>query len=273
MIVYKHRFVTVGEVWFDEEPAQAGVDIIEYRQRLTPTKGAQCTPFHTRIVNLQRNPDEILSEFKKGTRYEIRRGESKDRLSFDWLDAPQDSDVSEFCEFYDAFAATKSLAPLNRPRALLYVQSRALSLSRMRCSDGAVVVWHAYLRAGNRARLLHSASLYRATDDHSFRSFVGRANRLLHWLDMQKLRSECVAEYDLGGWYAGDADRILVAINAFKEEFGGRTAVEYNAIRCVTLKGRFFTLASSLLSQKRKQGKRAGYGRRQNGPAGLPGEG
>ncbi len=251
MIAYRRRCVNVDEVWFNEVSAPTGVDIVEYRQRPAPIKGGRCEPFHTRIVDLRRDPQEIFSEFKKDTRYEIRRAESKDELSFDWLGTPEESDVSSFCEFYDAFAATKSLAMLNRPHTLRYTHARVLTFSRMRRGDGTMVIWHAYLRGGNRARLLHSASLFREADNSASRSLTGRANRLLHWLDMQKLRMEGVTEYDLGGWYPGDTDRALSAINAFKEEFGGRPAIEYNAVQCVTLKGTLYALAARLLRGKK----------------------
>jgi len=40
MIMFQRRFVSVGEVWFDQEPEGLSVDVVEYRQRSTPIAGA-----------------------------------------------------------------------------------------------------------------------------------------------------------------------------------------------------------------------------------------
>lgn len=110
-------------------------------------------------------------------------------------------------------------------------------------SDGTVLVWHAYYVGQSRARLLHSASLFREASDSAFRTLVGRANRYQHWRDMLKLKADGLTTYDMGGWYAGSEDEAKLSINKFKEGFGGETVVEYHCEEAVSLKGKLYKIA------------------------------
>jgi len=240
MIVTKRKFILVGECWFDENPYGAKVDLIEFVQRPEPLTGGRFSPFYTMIVDLTQKQEEIFDKIKKDTRYEIRRGETKDGLVFNWVESPDSETLHNFYRFYDSFAATKSMQPINRNRVGRYAEAGNLRLSRAISSEGIDLVWHAYFCLGNRARLLHSASVYRESSDSGFRSMVGRANRFLHWQDMLKLKEQGIAIYDLGGWYAGNEDEAKLSINRFKEEFGGAIVEEYNGEFPVSLKGQLY---------------------------------
>jgi hypothetical protein len=102
--------------------------------------------------------------------------------------------------------------------------------------DGEVLIWHAHLRGPDRARLLHSASIFREMDKDTA-NLIGRANRLHHWADMQRFRGEGLGTYDFGGWYAGSEDAAKLRINDFKRGFGGAIVPQYNADCASTWKG------------------------------------
>jgi len=240
MIVANRKFIRVGECWFDEDHHSVKVDLIEFVQRPQPLKGGRFSPFCTMIIDLTQEQEEIFDKIKKDTRYEIRRGETKDGLVFDWIESPNSETLLDFCLFYDSFAATKSMQPMNRDRIGRYAEAGNLKLSRAISSEDFDLVWHAYFCLGNRARLLYSASVYRESSDSGFRSLVGRANRFLHWRDMLKLKEQGIAIYDLGGWYAGNEDEAKLSINRFKEEFGGVIIEEYNGELPISYKGRLY---------------------------------
>jgi hypothetical protein len=122
----------------------------------------------------------------------------------------------------------------------------ALDLSRVRMESGKVLVWHAHLWTPSRARLLHSASLYRESDDTGFRNLIGRANRWLHWRDMLRYKAQGITAYDWGGWYAGDENEELLRINRFKDEWGGRVAHEFHCALPGSPRGRLVLAARRL---------------------------
>ena len=68
-------------------------------------------------------------------------------------------------------------------------------------------------------------------------AYIGRANRLHHWLDVLRFRDEGFAIYDFGGWYAGTANDELLRINRFKESFGGEVVLQYNCDQALSWKG------------------------------------
>ena len=68
-------------------------------------------------------------------------------------------------------------------------------------------------------------------------AYIGRANRLHHWLDVLRFRDEGFAIYDFGGWYAGRENEELLRINCFKESFGGKVVFHYKCDQGLSWKG------------------------------------
>jgi hypothetical protein len=235
MVVYERGYLRLAEVFFDERVAETPADIVRYQFRPEPVAGCRSFDFHTLVCNLGEEPDTLMGRIHKQTRYEIRRAE-KDNLTYEAAARPAPHIVTEFLDFYDQFAQSKHLKLANRSRISAFAAHEALDLSRMRSPEGEILVWHAYIRTSNRARLLHSASLFRAVDKQQA-AMISRANRLQHWLDIQRFRSEGLAIYDFGGWYPGETDTEKLRINQFKESFGGELVHQYNADRPVTWKG------------------------------------
>jgi hypothetical protein len=235
-------------VWFDEPADPGRVDAMCRMQAPAPVPGAACSEFHTIVVDLQAAEDDLLAAMTKDTRYEIRRAETKDGIVCSFAE-PGPQSVSEFCAFYNGFAESKGLGRANDQRLQVIGAGGCLALSRAGTPDGQILVWHAYYRGGSRVRLLHSASQFRGTDDSGFRNMVGRANRLLHWKDMQHFKQAGVRAYDLGGWYAGEADEEKLRINQFKQEFGGQVVKEYNCLWDVTLKAKVVHAGARLLAR------------------------
>jgi len=198
------------------------------------------------VVDLQREEDSILAAMKKDTRYEIRRAQSKDNLDSEWIGAPSPIDIERFCDFYDLFAKSRGLGKICRARLGAYISDGKLAFSRICDEEGAILVWHAYYCARKRARLLYSASVAGRGVSHDTGALAGRANRLLHWLDMIELRAAGFSTYDFGGWYEGIEDEAKLGINAFKEQFGGIQLCEKSWEEPTSLLGRLFSLLISL---------------------------
>ena len=235
MITYEKAHLRVAEFFFDEQESRTPADIVRYQFRPAPVKGCESSDFHTLCLDLACGADAILSKIHKETRYQIRRA-SKDNFACEYHSQPDAALAEEFFGFYDRFADIKNVPRVNRTRITAFRRHDVLDLSRVRGADGRVLVWHAYLRMRNCARLIHSASHFRVADK-SEAAMIGRANRYLHWMDILHCKQTGLGVYDFGGWYAGQTDVEKLKINHFKESFGGEPVHQYNADRSNSLMG------------------------------------
>ncbi|MCA1816903.1 MAG: hypothetical protein LC746_10930 [Acidobacteria bacterium] len=246
MIVYRKKFVRVAEGWHGEEPAAAGVDIVRRYQLAEPDPRAYCREFHTILIDLSADAGALFAAMKRGCRYEVRRAEAHDRLAYDFARADDATLLARFREGYDEFARARRLRPLDPAWLALTAETGNLYVSRVCDERRGELVFHSYYLSGGRATLLQSFSPQRAAADAG-RARVSRANRLHHWLDVQKFKADGATLYDLGGWYHGTTDPRRLAINRFKEGFGGAVVKNYIAERALTPRGRLFLTARRLL--------------------------
>ncbi len=243
MIKYTSKLLKRCEVWFDEEPTEE-VDILTYHQRTLPVVTAKCTDFYTLITDLSKKSDELLQNFSKDTRYEIRRAEKQDEIIYEyWMAKNTNAVLTRFHNFYDRFAIAKKLNVMDRRYLKRLADAGVLDLSVVQDKEGNDLVWHAYYRNTERVRLLHSCSLFRENADNASRNLSGRANRLHHWRDMLRFKQEGILCYDFGGWYEGNSDMEKLRINQFKSEFGGTVVKNYNCNQIVTVKARILMTA------------------------------
>jgi hypothetical protein len=249
MIVYGTGWLRRGKVWFDDQPTETKVDLIRYVHRREPLIGAQNREVYTIVTDLMKSPEDLLAGMTKDTRYEIRRAADKDKVTYRCWSVEMTDPLAQFVEFYDSVAAHKNIPAA--PASYLKVLARAgvLDLSTALDSNGSNLVWHAYYRGPRRVQLLHSGSIFRGSNDSSFRNLIGRANRYLHWQDMLRFKAAGVTVYDLGGWYAGNSHQEFLRVNQFKQEFGGRVVCEFNCRQLITIKAR---LADALVNSLRR---------------------
>jgi hypothetical protein len=180
-------------------------------------------------------------------RYEIRRAEQKDGVRCERWNAQSEASLRQFCDAFNAFAAEKGQPTVDLRRLRVLADGGILHITRAATKDDVPLTWHAYLCVGGRARLLHSCSLHRSSDDVAFRGLIGRANRYLHWSDMLLFKNEGFAMYDMGGWHLAGTDPELVRINEFKGKFGGDIVPCYSCKRPLTAKGRILSRLRYLL--------------------------
>lgn len=200
--------------------------------------------FYSSVLDLDREPAQLMTGIRKGFVYEIRRAQERDGiLPLIWA-APDEHQIAQFCAFFDAFAAAKSLGLSNRGKLSQFAQSGALVLS-VSIKDDQPQRWysaHAYICDGRRARLLYSAGNV-ALNDAEERKVQGRANKLLHWNMIEYFKARNYAEYDLGGISKSEA---LRAVDDFKLGFGGREILEYNYLVGITPLGKLAALSFAL---------------------------
>lgn len=241
MSIQRRHWPRVAEFWFGEPFEASGADVAYLYQAPAIPKGVVSNEKHTLVVDLQQTPEALLAGMKQETRYEVRRALQKDGLTEVQAHVPSVAEVDAFQAFYAEFAAEKGLVSVSRSYLLAALEAGGLQLSAS-CAGEEVLVRHSYLVVGKRARLWHSASLFRGQDG-ARRNLIGRANRLLHYQDMLAFKVKGIQEYDFGGWYAGAEDEEKLRINKFKEGFGGVPRCEYEATLPLTLVGRLYLAA------------------------------
>lgn len=247
MITIKGRFATYGEVWFDEEPPAAPeVDVLTFRGRDAPLDPEASSLFLSLVHDLTLDGQELFATFDGTARYEVRRAQSRDRLTAEFV-VDAGGALDAFCTFYDDFAKEKGLPPAYR-RALQATCDSGRLVLTCACRDGEALVWHAYVSDGRTAALLHSASHFRGASA-SKRALLGRANRWLHWRDMLAFKDMGVATYDWGGLFEDESVPEQASVNRFKRRFGGRPRRAYTCVAMLTMKGRAYLAFRSLLER------------------------
>lgn len=248
MNTFKEKFVSVKEVWFDEEPGKlSDVDIVYYYQRTNKIQDIEFDEFYTRLVYLDEDEDCLWQNFSKKNRYKIRRSAEKDHLIYQYWDAQiiDSNTLDNFLNFYDQFSRSQGLRKINISRTRSYFDAGMFDLSLVKSKDGIPLTWHGHCCVENRTCFLYSASM-RDSENTSYLSLVGRANRYHHWQDMLRFKKSGISIYDFGGWYAGNTNKKLMNINQFKEEFGGEVVQNFKAFHGVTLQGKLFVFLYKL---------------------------
>src|SRR5437588_4781102 len=217
MIVYRSRFLTRGEVWFDNHPTATPVDWIVYHQRSQPISKGSWRPFYTLTIDLTQAPEALLSRMDGFTAADIRKAEKKDLTVCERLEAVNPEVLAEFCGFYDQFAARKDLGSADRHWVERTAEAGNLDLWAAKSPEGPRLVYHAFYRAPNRVRSIHIASLQVESTSKEAQRKIGRGNRLLVWACMLHYREQGIQVFDLGGWYNGKTDSARLGINKFKE--------------------------------------------------------
>lgn len=216
------------KVWFAKEPLKKS-GVITYNQ--SALQGKNSDNFITLISDITKTPDEIKGAFTKNCRYKVNRAERED-VNIRFLDDAEitDEEIEFFLAFFKTFWESKGSA-FDREEEVrrdlkAYREAGALTFAVAKVK-GQDAVYHTYVYDDERARLLHSASLYRLIGDEESdsRNIIGMANRYLHYMDMLHFKDKGLKIYDWGG--AGRGEDVI-NITEFKESFGGITETSYD---------------------------------------------
>lgn len=217
VIKIKSLFLNYKLNFFSSNPSRKDiVKFIQYSQCQSRSEfyGFKREKCFTKIIDISQNNDEIFRKFKKNTKYEINRAK-KEGIIFNVEEKPE-----QFVKFYNVFAESKK-RPLIR---LEYIKSFKNNLIITKASDGRCdLVMHAYLidSEAKRVRLMNSASLFRYETYIDKSQLIGMANRYLHFADILFFKDRKFIIYDLGGYDYELKDDECMAINKFKDSFGG----------------------------------------------------
>lgn len=230
-----YNIYDVLQIWY---PKNVNDDIYEqYKMIMTFSeyRGYWKRPVQSLECNLLRSVDEILSQMRKNTRYEIRRAMNRDKLQTTMITAPLKDDVEEYIAYYNKFADSKKMHHINEQKIKALAQQGMYSITRCLDSEDTILAEHAYYldKKEKRVMLATSASMFRENESPEYRNLIGRANRMLHYKDLLDFKELGYEVYDYGG--IGDYNDELKAIAEFKLGFGG-TVRTYDASFTLHLK-------------------------------------
>ena len=235
--------VTIKNYWFGQRPElYAMPDIARLHSLPYPVAGARNKEAWTLLNDLSGTDTDIMAQLSKDTRKQIRRAE-REGITSERLDPRYPSVLNEFALFWGQFVESKkevrTVLDVSVQLHMLQRMAKAsiLEVSRAVSYDGTPIVYHVLIVSGYRARVHHSASLFRESQHSSQRHYLGWANRLLHYNNMHYYQQKGYKQYDFGGWYAGKDNESLLRINQFKEEFGGKVNREYDVMLGCSLLG------------------------------------
>ncbi len=252
MFVYKSRFLTRGETWFDGSPDGARVDWIYHRQRSSPLAGSRWRRFHTLLIDLCRTPGDLFDSLDHKTARRITEAREKDKLRCIHCDSNDPKLLDEVEAMWNQFAAAQKTAPLDRSWFEQFREAGALDVVAAKNPAGTVLVYHLVLLTPKRARQLIAISPRKAVPDVAWRNIISRANCLVHWHNFLTFRARKIPYFDFGGWYPGTTDIQLLGINTFKKGFGGIVVREFDCDEPVTIKGRVALALAQMLARLKR---------------------
>lgn len=237
--------VTIKNYWFGQRPSRVAMpDIARLYSIPAPISNARNVESWTLLTDLSGTVEDLISGLSKYTRKQVRRAE-REGITVERLNCRDPETLYNFGSFWNRFAQSKAdvRSILNVSVKLHMLQRLAnasmLEMSRASGPDGEPLVYHVFIVAEGRARVHHSASLFRdEAESSAHRHVMAWSNRFLHWQNMLYYRQRGCTHYDLGGWYAGKENESLLRVNQFKEEFGGNVVCEYDAMVGCSFLGR-----------------------------------
>ena len=240
----KKAGLRIADIWFNdgEEPSFA-CDIRRYHYvRSLPSRCASPERLYTILIDLSRDEDALLSELDKTTKYQAKRAKERDDVrteTFISLGDKSREKLDQYIDFFNEFAKSKDRGLIDLADLESFHEAGTLCVrSVIDNKSGTTLSMHCNVVSDGKARLHQSSSHVRGSDDADFRSLVGRANRFLHWDDILYFKGLGISFYDFGGWYGGTEDQEKLAINKFKEAFGGTKTEEFSYLVPCTFAGK-----------------------------------
>jgi lipid II:glycine glycyltransferase (peptidoglycan interpeptide bridge formation enzyme) len=242
-VISRRRPLSVKHYWFDQRPAERFIipDVAKLYSISKPIAGKYNSESWTLLTDLTLSDEDLMCLLHKDTRKQVRRAERED-IIVERPDLRLYEVLDEFAVFYNKFSNSKAevrdtlkvsvqLHMLKR-----YAEAGMLEVARVLGRDKEPIVYHVVLVVHGRARVHHSASLFRQYESSEYRHYLGWANRYLHWKNMIYYKTRGCDLYDMGGWYTGKDNESLLRTNQFKKEFGGKVVCDYDSVYgCTTL--------------------------------------
>ena len=194
----------------------------------------------TLVIDLEDDTEDIFSSFHRQNKQKIKRAE-REGFNHEVLLYPNSIEVQSYIDFFQTFAAWKGIPLLPENRFRKSAEAGVLSITWMRDDNQMPLCGHAYLHDKNRVIMIHYASIRDGKDSLS-RNLIGRANRLLHWKNIEYYREIGIKWNDFSGIFLDSNNKQGLNINEFKRSSGGQEVDEIKVFNSHSLKGKLALL-------------------------------
>ena len=220
-ITRKRYIFKTKEIWFSDYPFDVkGYDSVIFRacKNKVDMKGFSREEFTTLIIDLTQELDVIWKNMSKSScRYSINRAKR------DGIKIKLNQNYEEFRELNQSFRESKGL-PSGSETVEFMKKYGILFVTEF---DGEILGGQLYLDDESNIRWLVGASK-RLEVNNEKATLIGNANRLMVWQAIQYAKEKGIKEFDMGGYYTGEAkDEQKERINVFKKSFGGELVTHY----------------------------------------------
>ena len=236
----KFNFIRLKDLYYAPEVQKdhTGYDAVYYFNCKKPTW--QAKEFKTMLINLKREPDEILKSFRKKTRVEINKALSDTELNFGINDHPSFNDLNVFLHGYNDFAAKKNLCPCNKSFLERLIEIDRLIIGTA-FKEGKILCQFALIDAEEKTVCYYGYNVrFSNINDHDKFKLISRANRALEYKCMLHANKKGKQYYDLCGLTMDPSNPSTENVDQYKMSFKGQVASEYHFIYPITFKGRLF---------------------------------
>ncbi|PBQ32555.1 hypothetical protein CNR22_12500 [Sphingobacteriaceae bacterium] len=224
-IRYKRLIFSVNE-YFLTDKIENTADIIYCIQ--SPKNYAHVlNEFYTLLIDLSQSQDRIRETIYHRTVSEINSFIGNQNFEHKVIFNLPEKELKNFMDLFDAFASKKNIRLAERFRLKAYNKNGILAISYIKQENKFIYI-NFYRVTKERATNLSSFQTDQTPGINSSNS--GKAHRALHWLDILEFKKLDVKFYDFGGWYEGQSDKVLLNINAFKEQFTKLKVQEYTGV-------------------------------------------
>lgn len=218
----KQKFIfKTKEIWFSDYPFDVeGYHNIIFRdcKNRSDMHGFSSEVFTTIVIDLNKSLEDIwLGMDKKSCRYPINKAIR------DGLAVVQDRNYEEFCIINKSLRKAKQAALTQKSAKFMKKYGKLFTAEY----HGKVLGGQFYLEDSTTIRWLIGATRrLEVTKEEA--TLIGNANRLMIWEAIKYAKAKGLKEFDLGGYYTGQAkDEQKAKINVFKRSFGGQLTTHY----------------------------------------------
>ena len=236
----KFKLIRLKDVYYASQVQgeHSGYDAIYYFNCQHSSKKAK--EFKTMLIDLSREPKEILASFCKKTRAQVKKGLSDNRLTFNICEYPTAQDLENYCSAYDYFAKQKQI--LRSHKGLLNIlNSENMLIIATVLIDNEKLCQFALIDLEDKMVCYHGYNTrFSFLDNAEKVKLISQANRALEYYCMIYAKESGKKYYDLCGLTL-DPDNILTSnVDHYKKGFKGEVITEYNFIKPVTAVGMAF---------------------------------
>lgn len=213
-----------------------GVDLACYYHCQKPL-GLFIREFKTLIIDLDRDPEEILRSFHKKTRIQIEKALASNKIDFNIIENPSEKELNVFYNSYISFSARKGFMPSSRQH-LEELKSADKLLIASASTENETLCRFALIKLTNKVVCSHAFNIrFSCLDDTEKVKLISQANRALDYHCMLYAKKIGKTIYDLGGLTLDPNNPSSANVDQYKMKFKGQMIKEYHFMKPLTLKG------------------------------------